>query len=115
MYNSVIVMQYSYIQIMVSCSHSAEAEAILHHLLKQRWVACGQILPEVHSSYHWRGGLDSSKECLLLLKTKMTLFDVIEKDIRALHSYDVPEIVAVPLVAISSNYQKWIDEEIIEK
>mgnify|MGYP000604445588 CR=1 FL=1 len=101
------------IQITVSCSSIAEAEGLVKFLLNQRWVACGQIIKDVQSFYHWQGQLENSAECLLLLKTKATLFDAIEQAIVSQHSYDTPEIIATPLVAVSESYKKWIDEEVI--
>ena len=101
------------VQVTVSCSSAVEANALVEILLSQRLVACGQIINSVQSFYHWQGQIATSDECLLLLKTKQALFDRIEQVIRVKHSYDVPEIIATPLVAISEPYKKWIDEETI--
>ncbi len=102
----------SHIQVTVSCAHAQEAQHILSELLKQKWVACGQIIPNVQSMYRWQGQLEHSEECLLLLKSHLTLFKQIEKTVLAHHSYDVPEIMATPVVAMHTEYEKWIDEEI---
>lgn len=102
-----------WIQIAVSCSSEKESKALVEKLLSQHLVACGQILNSVQSFYRWQGQVEVANECLLLLKTKEALFERIEQEIMAQHSYDVPEIIATPLVAISKPYKKWIDEETI--
>ena len=102
-----------YVQVAVSCSSETEAKALIEYLLSHRLVACGQIINTMQSFYRWQGQLAVAKECLLLLKTKESLFERIEQEIMAQHSYDVPEIIATPLVAISKPYKKWIDEETI--
>lgn len=103
----------SHIQLAVSCANQAQAENLVNHLLSERLVACGQIINKMKSFYHWEGQIAQSEECLLLLKTKAGLFEQIEQAITAHHSYDVPEITATALVAISEPYKKWIDEETI--
>ncbi|WP_154222531.1 divalent-cation tolerance protein CutA [Marinicella rhabdoformis] len=102
-----------YIQVTVSCSSDVEAVALVKLLLSQRLVACGQIIDSMQSFYRWQGQIASANECLLLLKTKEALFERIEQEILTQHSYDVPEIIATPLVALSKPYKKWIDEETI--
>lgn len=102
----------SHIQVTVSCAQPQEAQLILSELLKQKLVACGQIVPNVQSMYRWQGQLEHSSECLLLLKSHLNLYKQIETTVLAHHSYDVPEIMATPVIAMHAEYEKWIDEEI---
>lgn len=105
-------MKNDYIQVMVSCASDAEAKSIVRSLLEQRLIACGQITKEIESFYRWQGQIEHSQECLLLLKTTRQVFAAVEKAVLEKHSYDVPEIIATPLVAGSEKYLSWIDEQI---
>lgn len=105
-------MKTAHIQVMVSCASESEAEEIVNALLARRLVACGQILQSVESFYRWQGQIERASECLLLLKTQARVFAAVEAVVLEHHSYEVPEIVATPLVAGSLKYLQWIDEQI---
>ena len=92
----------------VSASSAVEAERIARVLLDERLVACVNIVNPVYSLFHWDGKVESAEECLLIMKSSTDLFAVLESRIRVLHSYDVPEIIAIPVVFGSNGYLDWI-------
>jgi len=75
-------------------------------------AACVQVLGPISSTYRWQGALETSQEWLCLAKSRRGLYDAIEKAIRRIHPYQVPEILAVPVVAGSAAYLAWLDEEV---
>ncbi|MCL1969941.1 MAG: divalent-cation tolerance protein CutA [Candidatus Bathyarchaeota archaeon] len=93
----------------VSASSRVEAERIARVLLDERLVACVNIVDSVFSLFHWEGRVDSAEECLLIMKSRVDLFATLEERVRTLHSYDVPEIVAVPIILVSAKYFDWIN------
>ena len=86
------------------------ANQISTALLKDHLVACVQS-HTVQSKYHWNGTLETSKEILLQMKTKASLFEKIKVQIEALHSYDAPEIIMTPIINANDDYLKWIEKE----
>ncbi len=100
------------ILVLLTCSSLVEAETIIRHLLNQRLIACAQVGTHVHSYYRWLGKEAESTEYPVTLKTSMICFDRVEQEVRRLHSYQVPEIVAVPFVAASQPYLQWMDENL---
>ncbi len=105
-------MKSEFIQVFVSCESKSQAKAVVDALLKDQTIACAQILPGIESYYHWHGQTVQSSECLLLLKSHRNHFKTIEAMIKKLHSYEVPEIIAVPIVDGSKEYLNWINEQI---
>ncbi|MDR2707135.1 MAG: divalent-cation tolerance protein CutA [Nitrososphaerota archaeon] len=97
-----------FVMVYVSTSDRVEAERIARVLLDERLVACVNIVDSVFSLFHWEGKVESGKECLLVMKSRSDLFVVLEERVRALHSYDVPEIIAVPIVLGSMAYFDWM-------
>jgi periplasmic divalent cation tolerance protein len=93
----------------VTTSSKAEAEKIVHTLLNEQLIACANIIGSVSSYFHWNGKIDSAEECLVIMKTSAELFVVLESRVSALHSYEVPEILAVPIVNGSKKYFDWIN------
>jgi periplasmic divalent cation tolerance protein len=85
-------------------------ERIAEDLVSRQLAACVNLVPGLTSVYRWKGKLDKQTECLLLIKTEASRFEAVEKRIKALHPYEVPEIVAVPITAGSSEYLKWLTE-----
>lgn len=104
-------MKCQHIQVFISCQDINEAKKLVESLLTDQIIACAQIIPSVESFYRWQGQIAHDRECLLLLKTQQRHFAAIEHVVNKLHSYDVPEIIAVPLVEGSTEYMKWIDEQ----
>ena len=89
-----------------------EARRIAQQLVETRLAACVQILPEIESIYRWQGEVQREKEVLMLAKTSREQFEELEKSVRAIHSYETPEIVAVPMAAISEPYRSWLNENV---
>lgn len=87
------------------------AKKISKSLLKQKLVACVSIIP-MESSYWWRGKIVNSKEYQVILKTKSANFTKIERAIKKLHNYDLPEVISVDIQKANKGYLTWIDKEI---
>ncbi len=98
--------------ILITTSADEEARKIADVLLTQRKVACVNIVPMVNSLFWWQGKIDSSQESLLIIKTKASLLDEIVTLVREVHSYEVPEIIALPLVGGNQDYIEWMDKEV---
>ena len=96
--------------IFVTCQSRKEADSIASSLLNKRLIACANIIPGVESKFWWNGRINSAKEFLVILKAGRSSFKKIENEVRRLHSYEVPEIIAIPIVAGSEEYLKWINE-----
>ncbi len=104
--------QHNYIVVFITTKDTAEAQKIAVALLKRRLAACVNIVPEVNSHFWWQDKLDSAKESLLVIKTKDTLLPDIVKSVKKIHSYTVPEIIALPIVGGNQDYLDWIDNEV---
>ncbi len=96
------------IVVFMTAANGEEASRLAEMLVGAHLAACVQILPEMESVYRWQGKIERSSEVLLLAKTTRGKFDDLEREVRALHSYDTPEIVAVPIVAGSAPYLEWL-------
>ncbi len=97
---------------LVTTKDTKQAQKIANGLLQDKLVACANIVAGVRSLFWWHGKIDSSREALLVLKTKKTLFKKVVAKVKALHSYQVPEIIALPIAAGSSDYLKWINTSV---
>ena len=101
----------NHIVIYITTGSISEAKKIGHTLVEEKLVACSNIISPIHSIYNWQGKICDDKEALMILKTKKKLFKQIVKRVEELHSYDVPEIIAMPIIEGSSKYLSWINEE----
>lgn len=99
---------HKYAVIFVTCSSRDEAEMIADKLLTKKLVACANLIPGIESWFWWKGKIDTAKEVLLVLKARSGSFKKIEAEVKKLHSYDVPEIIALPIGAGSKKYLAWI-------
>ena len=88
------------------------ADAITQRLLEKKLVACVQSTT-IHSAYHWEGKIMHSEEILLQMKSRRSLFEKIQSEIKHLHAYDLPEIIMVPMTGANPLYLQWIEEETI--
>jgi periplasmic divalent cation tolerance protein len=103
------------IVILVTTRSEPEAHKIADLLLSRRKAACVNIVPKVESSFWWQGKLDSAKESLLIIKTKASLLSEIVDLVKAAHSYEVPEIIALPIIGGNEDYLNWIEDEVRER
>ena len=101
------------IVVMVTCASRAEAKKIARAVVKARLAACANVLGSpVKSIYRWKGKVETAKEVLVLMKSTRKRFSALEREIRRLHSYDTPEIIAVPIAEGSRAYLQWIEESV---
>jgi periplasmic divalent cation tolerance protein len=100
-------------EIVVStCADREQAERIAHSLIELHLAACVNILPGVQSIYRWQGGVESSAEVLLLIKTKSELRDEVKAAVSRLHSYEIPELLVLPVADGSEAYLAWLEESL---
>ena len=97
-----------YITVLVTTNGMREARRIGDGLLKKKLCACVNIVPKVHSKYWWKGKLEAAAECLMIIKTTGASFPALEKTVKKLHSYTVPEIIALPIIKGNKQYLSWI-------
>ena len=101
-------MKTDYIIILVTCKDKQEAEKITQSLLNERLIACGNIVSPVTSFFHWSGKIERAEECLIVMKSRMDLFSQVAERVKSLHSYEVPEVLALPIVDASKAYLDWM-------
>ena len=101
----------SYIQISTTTETKEQAQKIAQYLVEQKLAACVQIIGPITSIYHWKKKLENTQEWLCLIKTRDDLYNKVESAIKNEHSYETPEIIAVPIVKGSKEYLQWIQEE----
>jgi periplasmic divalent cation tolerance protein len=101
-----------YIVIFVTCVSSAQAKKIASALVSKKLAACVNIVPAVRSLFWWQGKVDKAAEVLLIIKSRRSAFPRIARLVRSLHSYTVPEVIAMPIVAGNKEYLEWIDESV---
>ena len=102
----------SVIVVITTTETTAEAERIAEYLVEQHLAACVQILPPLRSIYRWQGKVEKSNENLLLIKTVSEKYAEIEAAIKSQHSYENPEIIALPVEFGSTNYLSWLREAV---
>jgi periplasmic divalent cation tolerance protein len=95
-----------------TCASAEEAERIARALVNARLAACVNVLGGARSYYRWQGAIEDAGEWLLVIKSSRAQFDRLRAELERLHSYTVPEIVAVPIVDGSLNYLNWLDQEL---
>ena len=97
--------------VLITAGTDGEARQIAGALLEQRKAACVNIVPAVTSLFWWEGRIDSGQESLLIVKSKASLFDEIVSLVKEIHSYDVPEVIALPVMGGNPDYLNWLGEE----
>jgi periplasmic divalent cation tolerance protein len=100
-----------FIQVSTTTGKKEDAEKISHEVVNKRLAACVQIAGPITSRYWWKDAVEDAEEWLLLIKTSKDLYPGLEEAIKKIHPYDVPEIIAVPVVAGSTDYLNWIKRE----
>jgi periplasmic divalent cation tolerance protein len=101
------------ILVSTTCASAEEAQRLARMLVEERLAACVQIVPHVRSVYRWRGAVEESEEWLLLIKSRRDLFENMRRRLRAAHSYELPEIVALAVVDGEPEYLAWVDAGLI--
>jgi periplasmic divalent cation tolerance protein len=104
-------MTNEYIQVFTTVEKREDADRIASTVVHTRVAACAQVLGPIRSTYWWKGKVEEAGEWLCMMKTRQDLFPALEKEIKSIHPYEVPEIVALPIVAGSKSYLDWIGEE----
>ena len=99
-----------YIVVVVTTSTKREATKIIQSLLKERLIACANIIGPISSLFWWEDKIDEATEFLILMKSHSKLFDKLSKKVKEIHSYEVPEILALPILKGSSSYLNWLEE-----
>jgi len=94
--------------IITTCVSKKEADNIVKSLLSKKLIACANVVSGVESSFWWKAKIEKAKEYLVIIKAMRAKFTAIEKEIKRIHSYECPEILALPVVAGSKNYLNWI-------
>ena len=102
----------TYIVLFITTDTAEEARKIAEVLLEQKKAACVNIIPGVNSVFRWEGKIDSAKENLLVVKTKASLLSEVINLVKKVHSYDVPEIIALPIIGGNKDYLEWIGESV---
>jgi len=105
-------MKREYIVILVTAGSEREAEKITKGLLKKECVACINIIPRVNSRFLWKGKMKRTTEALLFIKTKKSYLKKVIRLVKKIHSYEVPEIIALPIVGGNRDYLDWIKKEV---
>lgn len=97
----------------VTVGSPAEGERIARALVEDRLAACVNRVPGVQSAYRWQGKVEQSAEELLIIKTSSKLFERLKQRVQELHSYSVPEIIALPILEGSESYLNWLREQLL--
>lgn len=103
------------IVVLSTCGSAEEGAAIARALVEKKLAACVNVMPAVRSFYRWKGAIEDEQESLLVIKSSRALFNQLRAEIERLHSYEVPEVVAVPIVDGSEGYLEWLDRELAAK
>jgi len=98
--------------VLTTASSSEESKKIARALVETRLAACVNIIPEIESVYRWNGSVEAAQEYLLLIKTTAEAFPAVREKIKQLHSYEVPECIALAVDEGSAAYLKWIDTSV---
>ncbi len=95
-----------------TASSAEEAEKIARGLVNERLASCVNVVPAIRSIYRWQGKIEDSQEVLLIIKSSRERFDALRTLLEKLHSYEVPEVIAMPVVDGARNYLNWMDGEL---
>ncbi len=102
----------NYITVLITTASIQEAREIAKVLLERRKIACANLIPKVESHFWWQDKLDSAEESLLIAKSKAALLPEIVTLVKEAHSYQVPEIIALPIIGGSQDYLEWIEKSV---
>ena len=99
------------IVVLSNCGSAEEARKVARHLVDLRLAACVNIVPGVESVYHWQGQIETEQEWMLVIKSTRALFDRLKLELQKVHSYQVPEVIAMAIVDGSPDYLSWLEKE----
>lgn len=102
-------MATDFIIVLVTTKDKAEAEKISQVLLSEKLIACANIISPVASCFSWKGKIDRTEECLVVMKSRLDLFGEVSARVKALHSYEVPEVLGLPVIEGSRDYLDWMN------
>ncbi len=108
------MLDIQHVEITTSCGSQQEAEKIATHLVENHWAACVQILGPMTSIFWWENQVEKATEWKVSVKTRRSMIGRVNSAIREMHSYEVPEILALGILEGNSEYMKWFDEELNE-
>jgi periplasmic divalent cation tolerance protein len=100
-----------YVVVFITTANYEEARKVADALVAQRKAACVNIVPRVNSAFRWKGKIEDAEESLLVVKTRARLFPEVVSAVKEIHSYEVPEIIALPIVEGNPDYLAWLKEE----
>ena len=100
------------IVILSTCANEADAERIARALVDARLAACVTVAPGARSFYRWKGAVEDAAECLLIIKSSRPLFEALRAALEKAHPYEVPELIALPIVEGAPNYLNWLSENL---
>lgn len=98
------------IVVFITAPNEYEAARIAKTLVEARLAGCANIIKDIRSIYNWHGKIEDEKEILMVIKTQKKLFNLLMEKVKELHSYTVPEIIALPIITGSKDYLKWLNE-----
>ncbi len=99
------------LDVWINCPDDDTARRIGQALEERRLAACANVFPRIWSAYHWEGGIETADETPLLVKSRAPLFDALREAVEAMHPYEVPSIVAVPVERVNPAYAAWVEAE----
>ena len=102
------------IDVWINCPDKSVANAISDHLITNRLIACSNVFERINSCYHWKGKIETATEIPLLVKTRDTLFDAVCEAVAAIHPYETPSIMGIPIEFVNQDYEAWVFEETAE-
>ena len=105
----------AFIQVITTTDKKELAGAIARHLVEDKLAACVQVLDGIESTYLWKGKIETSREFMCLIKTREDLYPQVEAAIKKMHTYETPEILALPIQQGNEDYLKWLDESLIKQ
>lgn len=107
-------MDFKHCVVLCTCPDEASAQMMAKSLAEEQLAACTNIIPNIHSFFYWEQSLDTAHECLLVIKTTMARYLDLEAKINAMHPYECPEIIALPIIQGAAGYLRWMEEAVNE-
>ena len=100
------------IVVLSACASMEEARRLARALVEKRLAACVNVMPGIRSVYRWKDAIEEEEEVFLLMKSSRALLDDVRAEIERMHSYEVPEVIALPIVDGSERYLSWMNREL---